>query len=235
MKLSLNKLTGWVKANPTQAIGGAAGVAGVTGYAIWHQRKNTTTAGGQTAAATGGATPVTDLSGYTAGLSGTPNTLGTDIENQVQDQINAFQSQMDAWSQQQQGDASGLSNLGDQVTSQIGSLTSTVGNLQQQLADAINQMGQQQDGGGSNSATAPATSSGPSAADVAHARAVYDNVLSHLKLAQAQYNKAPNATNAALVQAYQQHANQAQSAYGNLYNQQQAATPAPVAAPPVSK
>lgn len=93
--MNLDALTGWVKSHRSTALGAGA-VGAVGGLALYQRRKTT-------AATTGDAgTPTTNADGSTgysygsAGLTGTPDTSSTDLQNAVQGQLNdaldAFQS-----------------------------------------------------------------------------------------------------------------------------------------------
>lgn len=93
-----SSLTAWFATHRLQAALGAAGVVGA--YALYrkHVANNTGATGTGTTAAQAG-TNGTDINGLNgtsiAGLV-SPNTSATDIENAVQDQINAMQSSVDA-------------------------------------------------------------------------------------------------------------------------------------------
>lgn len=74
----------WLQGHQKEAAG-AAGVVLVAGFALWRSRRAAPTS---SAAAGTSADPA----GNTAGLSGIPDTLATDIGNQTQDQLNAWYS-----------------------------------------------------------------------------------------------------------------------------------------------
>lgn len=83
-------LTSWAKTHKNTALGiGAVGTVG--GFALYQRHKTSAATTGDAGTATS-STDGTSTSGYaygTAGLTGTPDTSGTDIQNAVQDQLNA--------------------------------------------------------------------------------------------------------------------------------------------------
>jgi hypothetical protein len=79
------KIKSWIAAHHTEAYGGGA-VVGVAVLALYMRHRNAAAAAAGTAgtAATGIAAEQS-----TAGLAGYPNTLATDLQNQVQDMLNS--------------------------------------------------------------------------------------------------------------------------------------------------
>ncbi len=88
-------LVGWAKTHTAQAAG-AGGVGLVALLALYQRHKAATSKTSPNTVAATGTSPGTTGTSAVAGLSGLPNTQSTDIENWVNDQLNAFEQNQNA-------------------------------------------------------------------------------------------------------------------------------------------